>query len=149
MKPTNILVLIISVLTISVWSCKPKQVVVEEEVEIVVEDASEVVAEDDCNYKTIEGKGVITRMNFSNSDNIVINFNFIPSKSSGLEASEGHLFNVKGIGKYPPKTWCEKNGIEQGATFKVHQYVLANNSDREKCEKMKFSFVEFEDKGWK
>lgn len=157
MKSTNILLVIVTILAISLTSCKPKEVISDaagEAVEVVeqaVEEVEEATAmdTDDCKYDLIEGQGKITRMNFSNPDNIVIQFEFMPPKSTGLEPTQGHAFNVNGVGKYPPRSWCEKNGIERGAIFKVNMYQLSENSDTEYCQKTVFSFVEFEDKGWK
>lgn len=156
MKLTNILLVIVSILAISLTSCKPKEKVVDavEEAEQAVEEVIEEVTAspvdtDDCKYKLIEGKGTIKRMNFSNPDNVVIQFDFEPSKGSGIEPSSLNIFSVNGVGKYPPRDWCEKNGVEQGATFKVNMYQLTDNSDTEYCEKKVFSFVDFEDKGWK
>lgn len=157
MKSANILVLIISVLTFSVWSCKSKQVVVEEAVEEVVDaeeaiDAKVVQDDDGCNYILVEGTGKIVSLNLSNMDNVVIKFDFTPTtkgKSTQPETSnKKQLFNVKGVGKYPPFKWCKENGIAQDSTFKVNKYELVGNSDFAKCEKVKFSFVDFENKGW-
>ena len=153
MKNINLLIVIVSVLTVSVWSCKPKQVVVaEEEVEVVEKTTTttdNIVKEGDCVYKIIKGKGEIMRINFSNPDNLVILFDFMPEKGSGVMPSLSQRFNVKGVGKYPPRDWCEKNGIEQGAIFNVNQFELTDGSDRQLCEKTTFSFVDFEDKGWR
>ncbi len=153
MKSTNILLIAVSVLVISLTSCKPKEVVSDkqEEAEQVVQEVinATVMDTEDCKYDLIEGEGKITRMNFSNPDNVVIQFEFTPPKSTGLMPTQGHIFNVNGVGKYPSRSWCEKNGIEQGATFRVNMYQLSANSDREYCQKMVFSFVEFEDNGWR
>lgn len=153
MKSTNILLVIVSLLAISLTSCKPKEMVSDavEEAEQAVEEVTNAtnMDTDDCKYDLIEGEGKITKMNFSNPDNVVIQFEFTPPKNTGLEPTQGHAFNVNGVGKYPPKDWCEKNGIEQGAIFKVNRYELSEKSDMEYCQQTTFSFVEFEDKGWK
>lgn len=140
---------------ITVWSCKPSSVAVDtatEEVEQTAEEIVEAVEDLACKYDIIEGKGRITKMNFSNPDNVVIKFDFTPASKRSSKypeiSNEGRLFNVNGVGKYPSKDWCEKNGIEQGASFPCNKYELKNPAAAGKCEAVKFNFSGFENNGW-
>lgn len=151
MKYINLLLTFVCLITLSQTACKSNKEVTNatEGQPTETHSTSSIVDTDDCKYELIEGEGKITRMNFSNPDNVVIQFDFIPPKASGLAPIQAQMFNVFGVGKYPPKSWCEENGIEQGAIFKVNMFQLRENSDIEYCNKIIFSFVDFEKNSWR
>lgn len=151
MKYMNNLLTIICLSTVCLFACKANK-------EVTGKDDNQptnstitatIVDTDDCKYELIEGEGKITRMNFSNPENVVIQFDFLPKKDSGLAPIQAQAFNVYGVGKYPSKSWCEENGVEQGVILKVNLYRLTDDSDIEYCSEMVFSFVDFEEKGWR
>ena len=150
MKQINLLLTFVCFIALSQTACKTNQEVTDTTEEQPAEVSNPSIADtDDCKYELIEGEGKITRMNFSNPDNVVIQFDFIPPKASDLTPIQAQAFNVFGVGRYPSKSWCEENGIEQGATLKVNMYQLKENSDVEYCKKIIFSFVDFEGNGWR
>ncbi len=145
MKQTNNCLLFLSFfILIAFSSCKPKQVVSEE---VIIETNST------CAYDTIQGRGIITKINLSNPENVVIKFRFEMPKGSNPKFPDlmmnEYVFNVDSVGQFPPKNWCDENGVEQGANFPCEMYELTDNSSRIKCEKIKFSFSEFKNKSWK
>ncbi len=161
----NVLLSLVFVLITTLYACKPKQVVMENEEQTIenkeqtVEQASneleapafEIEIPDPCHYDAIKGKGIITKINFSNPDNVVIKFRFEQMENRDyrypMVSDKEVLFNVDGSGNYPSRDWCEENGVKQGATFDCIRYELNMGSEAE-CETVRFTFPELENKGW-
>ena len=165
-KSLNILLLFAFAMSITVWSCKPKEVVSEtveqmaEEVEQAVQEAAEEVVEveetpalnkdQNCKYKAMKGKATVSKLNFSNTNEVIIKFTFEKNDhdvSVYPEVSnENIVLSIDGKKKYPSKDWCAENGIEKGATFNCVRYELVKDTGND-CAKVKFSFTDFEDSG--
>lgn len=140
----------------SLSGCKPKQVVVEAAEESAAE-AVEAIGENEpqpCAYTAIRGKAKIVQLNASNLDESIIKFDFMPSEkytSAYPELSDkGQIFNVEGVGKYPPRSWALEQGIEQGAEIDCVKYELKGGEAQETyCPKVKYDFPQFKDKSWR
>jgi nuclear transport factor 2 (NTF2) superfamily protein len=165
-KSLNVLLLFAFAISLTVWSCKPKQVISEttaeaEEVmqqaeitqeEEIMQEEVEMEETEECAYTSIEGKGTIMKLNLSNPNEIAIKFNFEPNDEGEGDSrfpevsNENVTFNVEGLGKYPTSSWCQKNNIEQGKSFDCVRYEFEGGD--ESCETVYFSFTEFEGSGW-
>lgn len=163
-KSFNVLLLFAFAMTLTVWSCKPKQVIndateqVEEAVEVVEEaeeepeeEATEEAVNCEGRYIAIAGRGTITKLNLSNPNEVIIKFDFVPN-DQGVSIypeipNENAQFNVATFGKYPTLDWCRKNGIDKGASFDCVRYEL-EEKENDQCEKVYYSFTEFEGSGW-
>jgi hypothetical protein len=140
----------------SLSGCKPKQIIVDEADESTVETV-EVMGDNEplpCAYTAIKGKAKIVQLNSSNVDEIIIKFDFMPSEkytSAYPELTDkGQIFNVEGVGKYPPRSWALAQGIEQGAEIDCVKYELKGGEAHETyCEKVKYDFPQFKDKSWR
>jgi hypothetical protein len=172
-KSFNVLLLFVFAMSLTVWSCKPKQVISEtaeqeavEEIEEVIREAEEeaeatqeamqeevmeeVEVGETCGYNPIEGKAIIRKLNLSNPNEVIIKFSFEPNDKavSGFPevSNDDIVFSIHGHKKYPSLDWCKKNGIEKGASFDCARYEVAEKED-EACEKVYFSLTAFEDSG--
>jgi hypothetical protein len=158
-KSLNVLLLFAFAISLTVWSCKPKQVISEiaeqaveevmqeEEMEVEMEEEEE---QRECAYLPIEGKGVITKLNLSNPNEVIIKFRFEPNDKGVSRypnvSNEDVIFNVEGSGNYPTLEWCRKNKIDKGASFDCVRYEFEGGD--ESCAQVYFSFTEFEGSSW-
>jgi hypothetical protein len=158
-KSFNVLLLFAFAMSLTVWSCKPKQVISEtaeqavEEVEElmqeeVMQEVEEAVEGEECAYFPIEGKAVITKLNLSNPNEVIIKFRFESNDKDVSRfpevANDDVVFSIHGEKKYPSLDWCKKNGIEKGASFDCARYEVEEKG-AEACDKVYFSLTEFED----
>lgn len=165
-KSLNVLLCFAFAMSLTVWSCKPKQVIIEaaqaeqveeaiqeseeEEVAVEEEETEELETIKECTYSPIEGKGVITKLNLSNPNEVIIKFRFEPNEKDASKypavSNEDVIFNVVGLGNYPTLDWCRKNKIDKGASFDCVRYEF--EAGDESCEQVYFSFTEFEGSRW-
>lgn len=159
-KSLNVLLLFAFAMSLTVWSCKPKQIINDtaeatEEVEEIMQEEEgteeETTATNCQGYNAIAGKGIITKLNLSNPNEVIIKFNFVPNDQNVSIypeiPNENVQFNVVTFGKYPTLDWCRKNNIDKGASFDCVRYEL-EEKENDQCQKVYFSFTEFEGSGW-
>ncbi len=165
-KLSKLFVLLVCVCSLTVWSCKPAKTTSGGKVAEVVEEVNEAAGEltaaskpttmiGSCSYyKGIKGMATITQVDGSNPDEAIIKFNFSPneaySSSMNSEANSGQIFNVEGVGQYPPRDWAVKSGLVQGAKVPCVRYEVNMDEEQESsCQRIKYDFPQFKESNWK
>lgn len=162
-KLLKLFLLLISVFSLTVWSCKPTETVTEE-VKATTKPAKhasrttpstfETLKIDGCMYGNItQGMATITQLDASNLNESIIKFSFEPatenkSKMSAKE-NKGQIFNVIGVGQYPPRKWAIENGLTQDAEVPCVRYELDMKKEQGAgCKTVVYDFPQFKNNNW-
>ena len=167
-KLLKLSVLLTCVFSLTVWSCKPTKTTSGGEAAQEAQEQQEVepmgeigTAKEpttmigNCSYsKGVEGTATITQLDASNTAESIIKFSFEPNKVSNSalssKANSGQIFNVEGVGQYPPREWAIKNGLVQGAKIPCVRYEVNMKEEQEStCSQVKYDFPQFKNNNWK
>lgn len=162
-KYLKLSILMICVCSLTVWSCKPTEVTAETEASAKKKNVPAEMAPlelpniniGNCLYnKGIKGMATIKQLDGSNLDEAIIKFSFEPDYINRSEMNEmekkGQIFNVIGVGQYPPRAWALENGLVQDAKIPCVRYELDMKKDQKTgCKKVVYDFPQFKENNWK